>query len=242
MATTSPLQAVPLPQNTDPDNVPADLSNAVNALESRGVMRFASAAARSSAITAPIAGMVTYLADVRRHETYNNGTWERMTDRPEAVTTRAWAINRVNGGALVSGVGSAETVISSTYYQMPSISMLAGHYYKVEAEVDGFTTAQDTAVTLRIRKTTSAGYMVREKTVSPPQGQTQGRWCTTISGIYYSASAVVDTFLVTVDRAWGTGTITVGTYPNPSNNNWTWMLVQDLGASTGSGGPWQTLA
>jgi hypothetical protein len=240
VATTSPLQNVPLPQNTDPDNVPADLSNAVLSLESRGVMRFASAAARSSAIPAPIAGMTTYLADVRRFDVYNNGAWERLTDRPDAVTVRAWAINRA-GGALVSGVADSETLISSAYYQMPTVTMLAGHYYKIEAEVDGFVTSQDTAVTLRIRKTTTGGYLVREQNVPPPQGQTQGRWCARIAGIYYSPSSVIDTFMVTVDRAWGTGTVTVGTYPNPSGNNWTWMMVQDLGASAGSGGPWSTL-
>lgn len=240
MATTSPLQNVPLPQATDPDNVPADLSNAVNSLESRCMMRFASSAARAAAVTSPIAGMTSYLTDLKRAEIYNNGAWERMTDRPTATTIKAQAINRSAGGTLASAVTN-ETPISTTYYQMASVAMQAGHYYRVEAIVDGFCSDQSTAATLRIRKTSAAGYMVRELVVSPPQGITQGRWCANLFGIYYSPSNVVDTFLVTILRGWGTGTVSAGTYPNPSDNNWTYMAVHDLGASTGYNGPWTTL-
>jgi len=50
MPTTSPMQSIPLPEATDPDNVPGDLAAAVNSLETRTVMRFTSTAGRNAAI------------------------------------------------------------------------------------------------------------------------------------------------------------------------------------------------
>ena len=235
MATTSPLQAVPLPQSTDPDNVPADLAAAVNALESRGVMRFATVAARSAAIPSPIQGMTTWCNDIKRLDTYDGTAWQRTTDRPDATTVKAFFIARSAGGNLLSGI-TAETVISGTYYTMASVSMIGGHYYRIEAEVDGSCSDQSTAATIRIRKTSAGGYMVREKVINGAQGVSGGRFCCTITGIYYCPSTTIDTFIVTAARAWGTGTLNVGTYPNPSDNNPTWMLVQDLGTT-----PWSTL-
>lgn len=69
---TSGLQGIQLPEPSDPDNVPYHLGLAVGQLESRGVMRFISEAARDSAIMSPVEGMVAAVQGVG--PTYYDGT------------------------------------------------------------------------------------------------------------------------------------------------------------------------
>ena len=53
------------------------------------VTPFASAAARTSAISSPVKGMVSYLADVDRLEMYTGAAWVRVSSEEAAIATRA---------------------------------------------------------------------------------------------------------------------------------------------------------
>ncbi|MFC8009164.1 hypothetical protein [Streptomyces cinereoruber] len=59
---TTPIGGAPYPAGSDSDNVPADLMELAVWASTRVVMRFADAAARDAALTAPEAGMVAWLA------------------------------------------------------------------------------------------------------------------------------------------------------------------------------------
>ena len=54
-------------------------------LMQQAVMVFATAAARSSAITAPSEGMVTYLSDSNSLWFYNGASWEEIITDPIAL-------------------------------------------------------------------------------------------------------------------------------------------------------------
>lgn len=107
MATTSPLQSVPLPEATDADNVPYDLGNAVNFLEKRLVMRFASATARDTALPTPELGMLAFLLDTET-------TWQAVSKSASIVWapvpgTSVLAIRQTTGQS-VAGDGSASAL------------------------------------------------------------------------------------------------------------------------------------
>jgi hypothetical protein len=57
-----------------------DASDVNTLLMDQSVMTFASSAARGSAISAPIEGMVSYLADVNLFQHYNGTAWVSMAD------------------------------------------------------------------------------------------------------------------------------------------------------------------
>jgi hypothetical protein len=75
VATVSPITSIPLPVSTDTDQVPADLMTAATYFEKMLVAVFANTAARSAKITAPTAGMLTWLSSPGRIEQYNGTAW-----------------------------------------------------------------------------------------------------------------------------------------------------------------------
>lgn len=77
MATTSPLQAVPLPDASDADDVPYNLGAAVDAMEKRLVMVYASATDRDSKIATPEEGMIAYLQDVNEWTAHDGSGWHK---------------------------------------------------------------------------------------------------------------------------------------------------------------------
>ena len=58
---TSPITGITLPNSTSTDQVPADLLTAFTAAEKMFIGQFASASARDTKITAPVAGMTCWL-------------------------------------------------------------------------------------------------------------------------------------------------------------------------------------
>jgi hypothetical protein len=95
LATTSPLQVLPVPQGSDAPDGPTQITNLAKAVEQKVVMTFASAAARTSAFSAagvsPAAGMVCYRSDapgLQRHEYYNatSGSWRVFGPYRDAIT------------------------------------------------------------------------------------------------------------------------------------------------------------
>jgi len=71
-------------------------------LMKQAVMYFATAAARSSAITSPEEGMVTYRADSDVIEYYNGSTWIALTDisSTQTLTNKTLTTPNINGAIL----------------------------------------------------------------------------------------------------------------------------------------------
>ncbi|MDQ0791954.1 hypothetical protein [Streptomyces sp. B1I3] len=67
-----------------------------------GVMKFASATARTAAIAAPVEGMTVWLQDVNRLEVYNGTTW---APPPSTLTTTAAGASAASGFSIVSFSG-----------------------------------------------------------------------------------------------------------------------------------------
>lgn len=72
---TTPLASLPYPDLTDPPNGPAQFLAALAAAEKQEVLRFTTAAARNSAITSPVAGMMAYLTTTDELTLYRSGGW-----------------------------------------------------------------------------------------------------------------------------------------------------------------------
>lgn len=95
---TSPITGVPLPNGGATDQVPADMLTAFTAAEKMFVARFASAAARDAAITAPVKGMVAWLDSPGVYSEYLATGWK----------------NRYTTGVQVWGMGWPSVTIAGT--------------------------------------------------------------------------------------------------------------------------------
>lgn len=82
---TTPLQAWPVPINTDDPDVPGDMYALATAIEKRVVGVYASAAARNSAVTSPQNGQVALLADSMNITVYKSATTSWITVYPQAI-------------------------------------------------------------------------------------------------------------------------------------------------------------
>lgn len=110
MATTTPLQVLPVPQATDAPDGPTQMTALAKAVEQRTVMVFASAAARTAAFTAagisPAAGMLCWRNDAggsNKFEAYDAtvGSW-RVHGLYQDFTTTAAAAPSVTFNAIPS--------------------------------------------------------------------------------------------------------------------------------------------
>ncbi|MGW4028261.1 H-type lectin domain-containing protein [Streptomyces sp. NPDC004838] len=104
MATTDDYgQGVTIATLGDPPDAETLARNLANKIVERSVMRFASASARTAAITAPVEGMITDLADANRLYRYNGTAWE-----PVAALVQ-------HGKALVSFTNLASYTMTVTF-------------------------------------------------------------------------------------------------------------------------------
>ncbi|MCK2144916.1 hypothetical protein MWG58_29165 [Streptomyces sp. WAC00276] len=78
-------QGIPLATLTDGPDLPKAITDLAGGAIPKLVMRFASASARGATLTAPEAGMVTWLTDVARLEVYDGAAWVSF-----AFGTNAW--------------------------------------------------------------------------------------------------------------------------------------------------------
>lgn len=78
MATTTPLQNLPVPEDADDPNVPGDLTALANAIEKRLAGVYVNAADRDARITAPQEGQVAILQDVDKMHVYLAGGWKQI--------------------------------------------------------------------------------------------------------------------------------------------------------------------
>lgn len=75
MATTTGNQQIRVPQSTDDPDVVDDLNKAVTDIEKKLVMVFNSATDRSTRLSAPTEGMLSYLKDTDSYYFFNGTAW-----------------------------------------------------------------------------------------------------------------------------------------------------------------------
>ncbi len=71
----TPLSGWPYPELTDAGNVPASIEALARAAEKNAIMRFASAADRSSKLPSPLEGMLSYRLDTHVYERFDGTSW-----------------------------------------------------------------------------------------------------------------------------------------------------------------------
>lgn len=94
MSTTTALNGLPIPQATDPADIPTAFANLAAAVDSRLVMRFASTSARDAVITSPIAGMLAFVGNGYTY--YTGSAWVLVQDLPFALYQQTAAQNVLN--------------------------------------------------------------------------------------------------------------------------------------------------
>lgn len=87
MATTTPLQAFPVPQASDDPDVPGDMLALALAIEKRVVGVYNNAADRNTKVSSPQDGQVALLKDTRAITVYNSTTTTWQTIYPQAIPT-----------------------------------------------------------------------------------------------------------------------------------------------------------
>ena len=93
----SPIAAVPLPNTTSTDQVPADLLTAFTSAEKLFVNRFASASARDTAIPAPVKGMVAWLDSPGCYSEYLASGWKNRYQTGVQSWTAQWPSTTLAG-------------------------------------------------------------------------------------------------------------------------------------------------
>ncbi|MFJ1746101.1 hypothetical protein ACIOJD_07630 [Streptomyces sp. NPDC088116] len=75
MALLTKLGNLPYPQPTDAADVPLHIQSLAEAVDGRTVLRFADVATRDTKVTAPVAGMLVWLANPGRYFHYTGTQW-----------------------------------------------------------------------------------------------------------------------------------------------------------------------
>lgn len=78
MATTTPLQDLPVPEITDDPDVVGDINALANAIEKKLAGVYNSVADRDARITAPVEGQVAILRDLDKGYIYLAGGWKQF--------------------------------------------------------------------------------------------------------------------------------------------------------------------
>lgn len=211
MPTTSPLLGVPLPEATDADNVPGDLGAAVNTLETYAVFRFSDTATRDGVLTSPVAGMVSYLADLARLETFNGTGWYAG---PGFVAESLVTANTLSTGT--------EVFANTITFTSPSVN----DRYKLTWAGSWFSTVVSDILYLRLRyqagaAVTSAGTQMRINTarVLSANNGLPGTLVATVTGITGQ-----HTVGVSAQRSSGTGSAGIA----GSANDHSYLLLERI--------------
>jgi hypothetical protein len=105
-------------------------------LASQVVMVFADSAARTSAITSPQEGMISYLKDTDAVEKYTGSAWVSI-----GGTSSASGLTLITSQAFTASTAvNVNNVFSSTYYN-----------YKIIIRITGGTAGGDSSITMRLR-------------------------------------------------------------------------------------------
>lgn len=81
-------------------------------LMNQAVISFSNSTARSSAITSPVEGMLTYLEDVNTFQFYNGTAWQDLLDGATGWSDKAanYSIVAADRGSTIRSTGSAITI------------------------------------------------------------------------------------------------------------------------------------
>lgn len=181
-------QSVSVYVNSDAPNLETLAKNLAAGIVPRTAMRFASAAARSAALTgatAPVEGMVTYLQDVNSAYLYDGSTWRLIDirDRTSSVLTSG---TTPQSAEILTGLSVTLTTRAGVNYLLGVRGMLRS------------TLANDRIDLLIKRGTTTAGTQVGgcvhwTKNANQPEstagvgwdtpGAGSTTWVVTISGV-----------------------------------------------------------
>ncbi|WP_329215306.1 hypothetical protein OG352_06560 [Streptomyces sp. NBC_01485] len=121
-------QGITVAALTDAPNAETLAKNIANGIAQRSVMRFASASARSAALTgatAPVEGMVSWLQDVNGLYFYDGSAWQLMN----IVETMAWT-NLSSIGSYAGGFSA-----STPAPRMRKLSMLGTEVWEYEGAI-----------------------------------------------------------------------------------------------------------
>jgi hypothetical protein len=173
-----------------------------NKVRDRVINPFANAAARNSAITSPVEGMVAYLADVDRLCFYTGSVW-------------AW----VPGQVLARGNRATTSTLTTSevgVLRLPVGSLVAGQTVSVKASpLFLYSSVAGDFVFAQIRYTTDG---TTPSTASPILPGAQAHVRIDVAGVdvsthivttYTPATAVNLTLLLTVSRSAGTGSVAI---------------------------------
>lgn len=103
MATTTPINALPAPDDSSPNDPPLHFIALNNQLDTRLVPRFATSTARDAAITAPVDGMVCTMTDTDRMLRYDGTKWCKTAGPREVLVANG---NLGNSGAVLVGANA----------------------------------------------------------------------------------------------------------------------------------------
>jgi hypothetical protein len=91
-------QGVPYALLSDVPNAQTATTGIVDALTPKVVMTFASASVRGATIATPVAGMVTWLQDIRQLQLYDGTTWSTIASGSSTWTTIALGSGYTHNG------------------------------------------------------------------------------------------------------------------------------------------------
>ncbi|MEO3976294.1 hypothetical protein [Streptomyces sp. CAU 1734] len=143
MATTDDYgQGIAISELTDAPDAETLARAIANGIAPRSVMRFASALARTATLTAPAAGMVTWLTDVARLDVYDGTTWVPV---------------RGQSGRILVTSGSAATTTEVTTGMQITLPTRTGVAYDLHATALVRSNVAGDRIELRIRRGTTTG-------------------------------------------------------------------------------------
>jgi hypothetical protein len=87
MATTTPYQDLPVPEDTDDPDVVDDLTNLAVAIEKRLAGVYNTTTDRDTRVTAPAEGQVAYLKDANTWTFYDGSSWTEMFAVVPSITS-----------------------------------------------------------------------------------------------------------------------------------------------------------
>lgn len=164
------------------------------------VTPFANAAARDSAITSPIEGMLAYLQDVDLVTYYNGSAWAPMPGSHIAYANRTTS-------------SSTTTTTEIGVLRLDSVPIVSGVSYRIwTSPISLLSTVTADVVTATIRASTSGTATTASSTVGNPIRQVTNSSqpaATPLSVVYTASTTGSLSVLLTVVRVFGTGNVSI---------------------------------
>ncbi|MEU8525245.1 hypothetical protein AB0C77_06525 [Streptomyces sp. NPDC048629] len=189
MATTDDYgQSVSIATLTDAPNAETLAKNIANAVVQRSVMRFASATARTAALTgtsAPVEGMTSWLQDINRISVYDGSSWIDIPQRQKAQATLTTAAGPTSS-EILTGLSITMTTKASTTYILRATGLVRSTLVtdRIDLLIRRGTTTAGTQVGGAVHFTTvaSTGESVTAVGSDTP-GAGSTTWVVTLSGV-----------------------------------------------------------